>query len=396
MNTSDEYTLFNEELLQHTDRTLRAIQEIPSLKHTPVLDRINRDRDVALETCLTKVTSNLSEASKQRIFEELFEFGPLHSAVADDQVTEILVLSPEVIWLERNGRLIPHSDRFLNQTTFRSFVHRLAREARTNTDETQPFANGRWRDFRVHVAGLPVVNDTPNITLRRIRNKKWTLEELKSLGWVDEVGNELLEKIVIEKSNVLVVGATGAGKTSALSACLNATKPHERIVIIEDTDEIALPNSISTKLLSKPARIPGDTEFGLGDLLKHSLRMRPDRIVMGEVRGGEAKDLLMAFATGHRGCWGTLHAATPREALLRLEMLVQMGAPQWTAHTVRSLIHSSIDFIAVAEKDENGKRRLGSIHQVASLEDVGFCFSTLYRHGGGISYARTSTKLPLG
>lgn len=394
--SSIDATLFDLDLFQSAEATLLAIQEIPSLKHTPVLDRINRDRDVALETCIEKSTAKLSSVAKRRILEELFEFGPLHSAIADDQVTEILILSPEVIWLERNGRLIPHSDRFLNSTTFRSFVHRLAREARTNTDETQPFANGRWKDFRVHVAGLPIVSDTPNITLRRVRNKKWSLDELQELAWVDGAGKELLEKIVHEKSNVLVVGATGAGKTSALSACLNATNSDERIVLIEDTDEIALPNTISTKLLSKPARVSGDTEFGLGDLLKHSLRMRPDRIVMGEVRGGEAKDLLMAFATGHRGCWGTLHAATPREALLRLEMLVQMGAPQWTTLTVRSLIHSSIDFIVVAEKDENGKRRLGSIHQVASLEDVGFCFSTLYRHGGNLTYARTSTKLPLG
>ncbi|MBN8539575.1 MAG: CpaF family protein [Deltaproteobacteria bacterium] len=393
---SSENTLFNAEVFKQAESTLRAIQEIPSLKHTPVLDRINRDRDVALETCIDKATLHLSEITKRRVLEELFEFGPLHSAIGDDDVTEILILSPEVIWLERKGKLIPHSDRFLNHTTFRSFVHRLTREARTNTDETQPFANGRWRDFRVHVAGLPIVSETPNITLRRIRNKKWSLDELRELGWVDDSGRKLLEKIVDEKSNVLVVGATGAGKTSALSACLNATGSNERILLIEDTDEIAIPNAVSTKLLSKPARVAGDTEFGLGDLLKHCLRMRPDRIVMGEVRGGEAKDLLMAFATGHRGCWGTLHAATPREALLRLEMLVQMGAPQWTTHTVRSLIHSSIDFIVVAEKDEDGKRRLGSIHQVASLEDIGFCFSTLYRHGSNLTYARTSTKLPLG
>lgn len=393
---STDATLFNPTLFQQAEATLQAIQDIPSLKHTPILDRINRERDVALETCISKSTVNLNEVAKRRILEELFEFGPLHSVIADDKVTEILILSPEVIWLERNGQLVPHVDRFLNHTTFRSFVHRLAREARTNTDETQPFANGRWKDFRVHVAGLPIVSDTPNITLRRVRKKKWSLAEFQELGWMDAVGKELLERIVKEKSNVLVVGATGAGKTSALSACLNATGQDERILLIEDTDEIALPNTVSTKLLSKPARIVGDTEFGLGDLLKHSLRMRPDRIVMGEVRGGEAKDLLMAFATGHRGCWGTLHAASPREAMLRLEMLVQMGAPQWTAQTVRSLIHSSIDFIVVAEKDDDGKRRLGSVHQVASLEEVGFCFSLLYRHGGNPTYARTSTKLPLG
>ncbi len=377
--TNNDVSLFNPEVFVHAEATLQAILAIPSLKHTPVLDRLNRDRDVALDTCVTRATAGLPEAVKTRVLDELFEFGPIQSLIDDESVSEVLILSPEVIWIERNGKLLPHTDRFLNRTTFRSFFSRLAREARTNIDETQPFANGRWRDFRVHIAGLPIVSESPNITLRRVRNKRWTLIELHERQWVDLPGKELLEKIVAQKSNVLVIGPTGAGKTSALSACLNFVDPAERIVLIEDTDEIACPNSVSTKLLSKPARVPGDTEFNLADLLKHSLRMRPDRIVMGEVRGGEAKDLLMAFATGHRGCWGTLHAANPREAMLRLEMLVQMGAPQWTAHTVRSLIHSSIDFIVVAEKDQNGKRRLGSVHQVASLEDVGFCFSALYR-----------------
>lgn len=376
---SIESTLFDSTLFQLTEATLQAIQDIPSLKHTPVLDRINRERDVALETCVAKATDGLNSDHKRRIQRELFEMGPLHSAIEDEAVTEILVVSPEKIWVERNGKLTPHTDRFLNRTTFRGFVSRLAREARTNTDDTQPFANGRWRDFRVHVVGSPIVYDTPNISLRRIRNRRWTLDELQASEWVDRTGRQLLESIVKQKSNVLVVGATGSGKTSALSACLNAMTELERTVLIEDTDEIACPNDASTKLLSKPCRIAGDTEFGLGDLLKQTLRMRPDRIVMGEVRGGEAKDLLMAFATGHRGCWGTLHAANPREALLRLEMLVQMGAPQWTTSTVRSLIHSSIDYIIVTEKDENGKRRLGGVHQVASLEDVGFCFSTVYR-----------------
>jgi pilus assembly protein CpaF len=188
-----------------------------------------------------------------------------------------------------------------------------------------------------------------------------------------------LRRLVEQRKNVLVVGSTGSGKTSALSACLREIREAERVLILEDTDELPLPNAVSAKLLSKISRSPEDVAFDLGELLKQSLRMRPDRLVMGEVRGSEAKDLLMAFATGHTGCWGTLHAATPREALLRLEMLVQMGAPQWTTSTVRSLIHASIGAIVVVGKDANGKRRLDSIHQVASLEEIGFCFSAVYQ-----------------
>lgn len=361
-------------------RVLSAIQEIPAMKHLPVLDRLNRETDVALETCLKKTTQEISPELRIRIRNELFGFGCLEDLSDQEDISEILLLGPDVIWLERNGRLERAQDRFLEKLTYRNFVARLSREARTNTDENTPFANGRWRGFRVHVVSEPIVQGLPHVSLRRIRSSPWTLDLLMAREVMDTSGLECLKRLVTEKKNVLVVGATGSGKTSVLSACLREVESHERVVLIEDTDELPLPTDVSTKLLAKPSRSENDREFGLGDLLKQSLRMRPDRLVMGEVRGPEAKDLLMAFATGHKGCWGTLHAATPREALLRLEMLVQMGAPQWTTQTVRSLIHASVDAIVVVGKDANGKRRLDSIHQVASLEDIGFCFGVVYTH----------------
>lgn len=372
-------------------QVLTAIQEIPSMKHLPVLDRLTRETDTALDKCFVRATEGFDVDLIARIRAELFGFGFLENTILDESITEVLLLGPEETWFERNGRLVRHDDRFLDKLTYRNFVQRLSRDARTNTDENAPFANGRWRDFRVHVVSEPIVQGSPHVSLRRIRSSPWTLEALAALEMTDESGMASLRRLVFEKSNVLVIGGTGSGKTSVLSACLREVPGDQRVVVIEDTDELPLPNTASSKLLSKPSRSPEDHEFNLGDLLKQSLRMRPDRIVMGEVRGSEAKDLLMAFATGHQGCWGTLHAASPREALLRLEMLVQMGAPQWTASTVRSLIHASVDAIVVVAKDENGKRRLESVHRVASLEDIGFCFSSVYSR-----YATTSTKLPRG
>ncbi len=359
-------------------RVLTAIQEIPSMRHLPVLDRLSRDTDVALEACFKRVTDGYSEELIRRIRHELFGFGFLEDLMDDEEITEILLIGAEQVWIERAGCLQPGPDRFLDRATYRNFVARLSREARTHTDENSPFANGRWRNFRVHISSEPIIHGPAHISLRRIRSSPWTLEALAQGGFTDERGLSCLRDLVREKSNVLIVGSTGSGKTSAMAACLREIEAQDRVVILEDTDELPLPTKVSTKLLTKNSRSPEDREFGLGDLLKQSLRMRPDRIVMGEVRGAEAKDLLMAFATGHKGCWGTLHAASAREALLRLEMLVQMGAPQWTANTVRSLIHASVDAIIVVGKDRNGKRRLESIQKVASLEDIGFCFASVY------------------
>lgn len=359
-------------------KVLTAIQEIPAMRHLPVLDRLSRDTDIALEACFKRVTDGYSDDLIRRIRRELFGFGFLEDVWEDEEITEILLLGSDQVWIERNGTLKRGEDRFLDRATYRNFVARLSREARTHTDENAPFANGRWRNFRVHISSEPIVHGPPHISLRRIRSSPWTLEALEDRGFMDERGRACLKDLIHQKCNVLIVGGTGSGKTSAMSACLREIAPEDRAVLLEDTDELPLPTAVSTKLLTKSSRSPEDREFSLGDLLKQSLRMRPDRIVMGEVRGAEAKDLLMAFATGHKGCWGTLHAANAREALLRLEMLVQMGAPQWTATTVRSLIHSSVDAIVTIGKTKNGKRRLESIQKVASLEEIGFCFTSIY------------------
>lgn len=378
--TSPQYeTLHSQELFLKAESTLQAIQEIPSLKHTPILDRLERERDIALDNCMKRCLEGLEDSSRNRITAEFFEFGPLGRIQSDESVTEILVMAPDSIWVERLGHLERLPDRFLNRITYRGCFNRILRAAKSNVDETKPFANGRWLDFRVHVAGAPIVGDLPCLTLRRVRNRRWTLEELHAAGWATERGVQQIRELVTRRQNVLVIGATGSGKTSALSAAMHEAAEHERVLILEDTDEIPVPTPASLKLLTKIARHSEDTEIGLGDLLKQSLRMRPDRLVMGEVRGAEAKDLLMAFATGHEGCWGTLHASNAREALLRLEMLVQMGAPQWTAATVRALIHSSIHYIVTVDRTKDGKRRLASISKVASLEEMGFCFSTVYQ-----------------
>ncbi len=237
-------------------------------------------------------------------------------------------------------------------------------------DLNQPFADGVWRGLRVHLAQAPLVDRCYSICLRRHPAYAWTLARLHENDWACGPKVEALKKLLRDRWNMMVVGPTGSGKTSVISALLGELKD-DRVVIIEDTDEIHCPNSLSTKLLTRTDSQHVLRDFGQSELVRQSLRMRPSRLVVGEVRGGEAKDLLLALSTGHSGSLGSLHASSARQALLRLEMLVQMGAPEWGRETVRQLIHSSLNALVVVEINQ-GKRRLEGIYKICALEKIGF------------------------
>jgi pilus assembly protein CpaF len=289
--------------------------------------------------------------------------------LSDELVQEIVVNGPDDIWFEKQSGFHRLPDRFLSDLTYKNFVDRLAAEAAVKIDLAQPFADGRWRGFRLHLACAPLSHCSYHITLRRLPDHPWTLARLEAAGWCDPDQTALLRRLVRERRNTLVIGPTGSGKTSVLGACLREVAANERVVVIEDTDELPRPNSASTKLLTR-VHGPSLPEVSLADLVRQSLRMRPFRLAVGEVRGSEAKDLLLALATGHSGSWGTLHAADARQALLRLEMLIQMGAPQWSLQAVRQLLHLSVEALIVCAH-ENGHRRLEGVYRVAALESIG-------------------------
>jgi pilus assembly protein CpaF len=308
---------------------------------------------------------------QERLRQEFFASGPLASLLNDDNVPEIIVNGAEEIWIERGGRLQRVPDQFLSELTFKNFIDRVCGEAGIKVDLAEPFANGRWQGFRVHLTTAPLAHCSYHLTLRRLPQNPWTLESLHKAGWCSTQELAILRKLIAERKNVIVIGPTGCGKTSVLGACLKELPEDERVVVIEDTDELPRPNGASTKLLARAkvsAQLP---EITLSDLVRQSLRMRPLRLVVGEVRGAEAKDLLLALATGHSGSWGTLHATEARQALLRLEMLIQLGAPQWSVQAIRQLLQLSVDALVVCG-NENGHRRLEGIYRVAALESVGF------------------------
>lgn len=307
----------------------------------------------------------------QRLSEEFFKEGPLSRILETPHLQEIIVNGPDDIWVESSGKFWRHEDRFLSESTFKNFIDRVCAEASVKIDLAQPFADGRWRDFRLHMGCAPLTHCAYHLNLRRLPSNPWTLPMLESAGWAQAPRIQMLRDLIVKQKNILFIGPTGSGKTTVLGACLRELQENERAVIIEDTDELARPNSSSAKLLTRPAQSAALPEVTLTDLVRQSLRMRPQRLVMGEVRGAEAKDLLLALATGHSGSLGTVHAADPRQALLRLEMLVQLGAPQWNVQAIRQLIQLSVDYLVVCG-NADGKRRLDGIYKVAALESFGF------------------------
>lgn len=320
--------------------------------------------------CVERATASETSEIRKRVHDEFFECGPLETLLDDHGLTEIIINSWSSIWIEKSGQLFSHHDWFLSQLTHSNFISKICLESRMNCTLEMPFGNARWREFRVHLA-IPPISSTQSMTLRRHPQNRWTLPSLSHSGMLTDDQCRILMDAVQKRENLLVVGPTGCGKTSLLDACLALIGSQERAVIIEDTDELACPNFASTKLLTRPSVVAQLREITQTDLVKESLRMRPDRLIMGEVRGPEAKDLLLALATGHTGSICTLHARTAQQALLRLEILVQLGAPQWSLLTVRQLIRLSLDKIIVVGR-KNIQRQVLGIFSLTSLEECGF------------------------
>ncbi len=305
-----------------------------------------------------------------RMKEEFHGFGPLAPLMEDPMVKEIVVNGCESIWCERADGFELYPDNFLSPITLHNFVHRLSAECGLHLNLQTPCGDSDWRGFRAHLVRPPLVEQW-QITLRGRPRDPWTFKRLQEIDWCTPEALLMLRRWLKERKNLLIVGPTGSGKTSVLNACLQELNPEERVICLEDTPELSPRSGVSCRLRTRFDSQGILREFSLGDLLRQALRMRPQRLVMGEVRGGEAKDLLLALATGHRGSLGTLHASDPRQALLRLEMLVQLGAGQWDTQAIRQLIQLSLDGLVMTGL-KDGRHTLDGLYRIASLERIGF------------------------
>lgn len=320
---------------------------------------------------------NVDTCFQIRLTSEFFKLGPLELLVQDQDITEILVNAPNSIWFEKSGKLHKHDDRFLSDISYNNIIEKLGQLAGKHLTLERPYLEGHFSGMRLSILSSEITNAYSIISIRKHPKNPWNLDRLVNNQWCDQLTSEILKTMISNGDNFLIIGETGSGKTSIVNALLNEISMCERAVIIEDSSEIHLPNSASVKLLTRESSQDHLPSIDQQTLLKRALRLRPDRLIMGEIRGEESKDFLMLLATGHRGCFATLHAKNPSEALIRLEMLIQLGAPQWNLQAIRRLIFLSLQYVIVTERTSLGKRLFKGLYKLSSLEDSGITLDSI-------------------
>jgi len=300
---------------------------------------------------------------------EVLGLGPLEALLADDTVADILVNSTAPIFVERHGKLEQTRSRFSSDRHLLTIIDRIVSGVGRRIDESSPMVDARLKDgSRVNAVIPPLAIDGPMLSIRRFSVDKLTAENLVENGALSAEVVRLLEAAVKSRLNVLVSGGTGAGKTTMLNVLSSFIPHNERIVTIEDSAELQLQQPHVVRLETRPPNIEGKGEVSQRDLVRNSLRMRPDRIIIGEVRGGEALDMLQAMNTGHDGSLTTIHANTPRDALARIESMVAMSGINLQEKALRAQIAAAIDVVLQLERQEDGKRRLVSVQEINGQE----------------------------
>ncbi|MDH5858736.1 CpaF family protein [Lampropedia aestuarii] len=312
---------------------------------------------------------------------ELTGLGPLQDLLEDPQVEDILINGHENIYVSRGGMLQRVSVRFKDDEHVLRIVRRILAPIGRRLDESSPMVDARLPDGgRINVIIEPLAIDGPSVSIRKFRKDPLTPSELVQLGTFNEDICRILEMAVQSRCNILVSGGTSSGKTSLLNALANFIPESERIVTIEDTAELSLNHNHVVRLESRPGGFDGTGMVNIRDLLRNSLRMRPDRIIVGEVRSGEVLDLLQAMNTGHDGSMGTIHASSPRECLYRAEMLAGFAGFQGSEVSLRRQIANAVDFIVQIGRLSNGRRRLLSLTEVTGMTDNMISMQELYRY----------------
>ena len=305
----------------------------------------------------------------QRIAERALGAGPLELLLRDSRVDEILVSGTNPVWVERGGQLLQTDARFESEDQLRLTIERLLAPAGRRVDEADPLCDARLPDgSRVNVVLPPLAVDGPALSIRRFRARGLSAGQLVDLGsWSPEL-TDLLRDAIERRLNILVCGGTGSGKTTTLAAIAGLLGDDERVVTIEDTAELRLAHRHVVRLEGRPASIEGRGEVTIRMLVRNALRMRPDRIIVGEVRGAEALDMLIALATGHDGSLTTIHAGSPAEALRRLETLALMADVGLPHAAIRAQVAEAIDLVVLQLRDSVGVRRVAQVDRVVSAE----------------------------
>jgi pilus assembly protein CpaF len=304
-----------------------------------------------------------------KLLDDMLGFGPLEPLLNDEQVTDIMVNGPRQIYVERGGKLELSTIRFRDDNHVMGVATRIVSRIGRRVDESQPLCDARLPDgSRVNIIIPPLAIDGPSISIRKFSKKKITLDVMGRQGNMSPQMARVLKIAGRCQLNILISGGTGSGKTTLLNAISQMIDPGERIVTIEDAAELQLQQPHVVRLETRPANLEGHGEINMRDLVKNALRMRPDRIILGEVRGAEAIDMLQAMNTGHEGSLGTIHANRPREAFTRLENMIGMAGINLPARAIRPQIASALDLIVQVSRMRDGIRRITNVVEVVGME----------------------------
>ena len=318
-----------------------------------------------------KVTLNRREqfALEKVLIDELLGFGPLEELLNDPDVSDIMVNGPDQTYIEKKGKLVIAPIRFRDEQHLFQIAQRIVNQVGRRVDQTTPLADARLKDgSRVNVIVPPLSLRGTAISIRKFSEKPITIDMLRDFGSMSDKMATALKIAGATRMNIVISGGTGSGKTTLLNAMSQLIDPGERIVTIEDAAELQLQQPHVVRLETRPPNLEGSGEITMRDLVKNSLRMRPDRIILGEVRGAEAVDMLQAMNTGHDGSLGTLHANRPREAMTRLENMIGLAGINLPAKAVRTQIASAVDMIVQVSRMRDGMRRVTHIDEIVGME----------------------------
>jgi pilus assembly protein CpaF len=317
---------------------------------------------------------------RREVIDEAVGLGPLEALLADETVTEIMVNRHDRIWVERGGRLEPHATPFTDDRAVMAVIERIVAPLGRRIDEASPTVDARLRDgSRVHAIVPPLAVHGPCLTIRRFPRRRLTAADLVTLGSMSPAMAGFLEVCVRERRNLVVSGGTGSGKTTLLNVLSGFVPRGERVITVEDAAELQLDHPHLVSLEARPPNAEGQGAVTIRELVRNTLRMRPDRIVVGECRGAEALDMLQAMNTGHDGSLTTLHANAPRDALARLETMVLMAGMDLPLAAVREQIASAVDLIVQVARFPCGTRRVTTIAEVTGLESGTVQMQELFR-----------------
>ncbi len=342
-------------------------------QNAPPLDQRPQMIHDALNQAYQTTRLNLPETIRQQIFkdieDELLGYGPIQPLLDDPDVSEVMVNGAKKVYIERKGKLVRTNVTFEDDNHVLRIIDRIILPLGRRVDSDTPTVDARLPDgSRVNAVIPPVALDGPTITIRKFGKGKLTVEQLIQLGSLTPQMSEFLRACVVSKLNIVVSGGTGSGKTTLLNVLSGFIPEEERIVTIEDAAELRLNQEHVVRLETKPANLDGRGLVTTRDLVKNSLRMRPDRIVVGECRGGETLDMLQAMNTGHDGSLTTLHANTPRDALSRIETMVLMSGMDLPLKVVREQIAAAVDVIVQQSRLRDGSRKITNITEVVGME----------------------------